>query len=147
MEDQLAALMVDQMVVEMEETNMASYKRPKTYNLHTGRKFLNAGKHHSDATLYTQVSLKDYGGDRIEFLTDFKLRDCTKLVQLSVDCYDLSSYKNSQQKLQTLVIQINEMRKALARGWNLKKKLEAKNKANAAKQARKKGKKVQEVSG
>lgn len=68
--------------------------------LFTERAFLNKGGYHSNASLVATITDSEYGTG---FYATYKLTDCSRSVELSIDLDDLDEYENTLSKLQTII--------------------------------------------
>ena len=64
--------------------------------LFTGRAFLNKEGYHSNASLVATITDSEYG---VGFYSTYKLTDCNRSVELSIDLDDLDEYDNTIEKL------------------------------------------------
>lgn len=118
--------------------------KAKYHKLLSTKKFLNNRFHHSDATIFASVEVRDYKTAEygVSIYNNLKIRDCSQIVNLALDMESRVGFTNSIRKVNTLVEELTKLRVAMQKAWVLKGQLETKNKKNAAKQT---GKKVQKV--
>lgn len=115
---------------------------PKTKNhkLLSTKKFLNNKSHHSDATIFASVEVRDYKTAEygVSVYNTLKIRDCSQMINLALDMENKGGFTNSMRKINTLIEESIKLRLAMQKAWVLKTQLETKNKKNAAKQTGKK---------
>lgn len=70
-------------------------------HIYSKRAFLNKPEHHSNASLVTNISESLYGDDG--FYATYKISDCKRTVEISIDLNDMEDYNNTIFKMNKII--------------------------------------------
>ena len=80
--------------------------------IHSYRTFLNKKGFHSNASISTDITDSDYGEG---FYGTFKLSDCNRTVELSIDLDNIEEYNNTIYKMYRIIKAAEDYKKALVK--------------------------------
>lgn len=80
--------------------------------IHSYRTFLNKKGFHSNASISTDITESDYG---LGFYGTFKISDCNRTIELSIDLDGKADYDNTIYKMNRIILAAESYKKALVK--------------------------------
>lgn len=78
--------------------------------IHTYRAFLNKQGFHSNASIATDITDSEYGNG---YYGTFKISDCNRTVELSIDLDNKADYENTIYKMDRIIMAAENYKKAI----------------------------------
>lgn len=81
--------------------------------LFSDRSFLNKKGYHSNAAIIANIETSSFGDE--QFYATYKLSDCNRTIEMSIDLKDLESYENTLYKLNKILQVTENFKKAIVK--------------------------------